>query len=144
MDDWLAAEPLIKARLADQVPDVAVLSVADLAGVVERGQVTPAIHVLYAGDVPLKEAPGTADRSAGQITDQRWVVVIATRSAKDMVGGSGARELAGPIIARALAALRGWTPAGFTRPLRRGAGMPTKYSAGYAYFPFQFLLRIVE
>ncbi len=144
MNDWLAAEPLIKARLEDQVPDVTVLAAADLAGVTERQQITPAVHLLYGGDVPVREAVGTAERGAGQITDQRWVVVIATRSARDVVGGSGARQLAGPIVAQTLDALRGWTPDGFTRPLRRGSGMPPKYSPGFAYFPFQFLLRIVE
>lgn len=145
MDDYLAAERLIKARLEEQAQDAkAVFSAVDLNGVTERSQVTPAVHVLYGGDVPVREAPGTANRGQMQITDQRWVIVVAVRSAKDVQGGSGARELAGPIIAQALAALRGWKPAGFDRPLRRGSGMPPRYTPGFAYFPFQFLLRIVE
>lgn len=52
-NDFLAMEPLlvqiVRDAVAGQVPAVHVLTEADLKGVEEAKQFTPAVHVLYGG-----------------------------------------------------------------------------------------------
>lgn len=136
MDNYLSAESLIIERLRTQVTGVrAVLSAADLAGVEEAKQVTPALHVLYDGDDLGDRAADGADG----IVRQRWLVIVAVRNARGQASGAGAREVAGPIILQVLAALGGWQPDEEHGELVRiAAPRPAFSPGGFAYFPLAF------
>lgn len=138
---YLDAEQLIIDQLKLRVPDVrAVFSTAELVGVEEAAQVTPALHVIYDGD----RLAGSAGRGAAQTVYQQWIVVVAVRSARDQRGGSGARYNAGPIINDALAALSGWQPSNLHGPLQRvQAPLPGYSQGGFGYFPLAFESAIV-
>lgn len=139
--DYLAAESLIVERLRDQVQDLrAVLSAADLAGVEERSQVTPALHVLYYGD----RLGATQGHNAGQIVYQQWLVVVSVRNARGQVSGQAARSDAGPIMAQVIGAMLGWQPSVDFRPFGRvTAPRPSYRPGGYAYFPLAFEAQIM-
>ncbi len=141
MADYLAAEGLIVGRLEASLGAQvrAVFSAADLAGVAEQAQITPAVHVVYDGDRLGDEA----GRHRAQQVYQRWLVIVAVRNAKGQATGKGARESAGPIISAVLAALQGWQPSPDHQPLRRiDAPRPVFSPGGFAYFPLAFETRI--
>ncbi len=135
MADYLAAEPLIIQRLQSQIANMAVLSAADLADVVEAQQTTPAIHVLYDGD-RLVDAQG---RGQAQAVAQRWMIVIAVRNARDQGKGGKARGTAGPHLDAALKTLSGYELSTGHGALKRvPAPRPVYSKGGFAYFPLAF------
>jgi hypothetical protein len=146
LDNYLAAEELIKARLAEklsEVPALNILSAADLDGVKEASQVTPAVHVMYFDD----EVPGSdgdaALKSRHQKTQQLWAVILVVRNVRDKTG-QASREDAGLLISTLLDTLQGWKPSAEHGPLRRRkAPFRTTYRNGFAYFPFLFSTQIV-
>ena len=143
--DYLAAEPLIVTRLRGEVagvPSAHVLTAADLSGVEARAQHTPALHVIYDGDEPLGES-GQSDAGDVQITWQRWLVVVAVRSARDTTGGAGARALAGPLLVAVIQALAGWRPSADHSPLIRASAPRPAFDAGFAYYPQLYRTAIV-
>ncbi|ACL71489.1 conserved hypothetical protein [Thioalkalivibrio sulfidiphilus HL-EbGr7] len=138
---FLALEPLIEARLKAHLPaGVHVLTAADLAGVEERAQVTPAVHLIYRGYRP------TQDQGQGKIQEieQIWWTVVAVRSARDIKGGSGTREQAGPIIDAVLEALMGWRPIEGYLPLKLAPSAAPAYRAGFAYHPLGWTTRTTK
>lgn len=137
MNDFLAAEPLMAARLREELPEVTVLGARDLATVRESGQVTPALHLLLDRfDVGDQTPDGTAQEIV-----QQWLVILVVRSAEGVRGGAGAKGVAGPLLVRTIRALSGWLPPGgeFT-PLRhlRPALRPEYSPGGFLYFPLSF------
>jgi hypothetical protein len=135
--NYLAAESLLIAHLRQQAPEVrAVLSAADLSGVDESAQQTPALHVLYDGDAPGDEAGDGHSQEALQ----RWMVVIAVR---ELRGPGLERERAGQIIAQVLSALGERRPDALSG-LRRIAGPgPLRTEGGYAYYPLLYTFPVV-
>lgn len=132
--DYLALEPLLIARISATVSGLqAVQGVADLASLADKQQITPAVYVIYLGDIV-----GTMAGNA-QPTDQVWAVVPTVYYADPSDTGEGARRLAGPLITRTLAALSNWRPRQDMKPLRRMASStPAAYDNGYGYFPLLF------
>ena len=140
--DYLGAEPLLLERLREQVEGVrAVLSAADLAGVAESKQPTPALHVLYGGYTPGEQLKGSQGRV--QASHQRWVVVVAVRNLRTPHTGEDARGEAGPLLSAVLEALQGWRPSAEHTPLELAAGPAPGFSKGYGYFPLAFATRVV-
>lgn len=138
-DDYLAAEGRIRDHLETELADLAglkVLSAADLAGVTEGAQHTPALHVIYMGDaVPQADA---VDQPY-QVLRQRWMVVVAVRNARTQRSGQAVREDAGPILSRVIRALSGWRPGqGLGALARTTAPAPAFTPGGFGYFPLQF------
>ncbi|MFM9881201.1 MAG: hypothetical protein ACKVOO_12425 [Burkholderiaceae bacterium] len=137
-ENFLALEPLLAARLteqlADLVPKVKVLHAADLAGVSEEQQFTPAVHLLYRGH-RTSETP--TNGNAARI-EQTWLAVVATRNAKTLRSGEAARVDAGLIARRVLRALMGFKPALLSKPLRLAEGIEPGYSGGFIYLPLAF------
>lgn len=135
---FLDAEKRLIRRLEAKVkPHVrAVLSAADLAGVQESEQITPALHVILQGYRPTRE------QGSGLIQEieQTWLVVAAVRNVR---GIPDAREDAGPILDAVLRALLGWRPdAGWT-PFQLAAAPRPGFSRGFLYFPLAFTTKIV-
>lgn len=139
-NDFLAVEPHLLARLKDAMaglsPAVHVLTAADLAGVKETAQRTPAVHLVWGGFKPLESRP---DGKQVRL-DHTWLVVTAVRNVAGTKAGAAARAEAGPLMARAGAALMGFRPPGVAGPMRMTATQSAYYSAGFMYLPLAFLV----
>jgi len=136
MADALSAWTPICNRVKDQVPALkAVLPAWDLASVVERSQITPAVFVVYDGSEPSDQASnGTKVLEA-----QRFVVVLVVRNAADTLGGTGVAGEAETLRAGVINALSGWKPTPEHRPMTRARGnYRPHYTPGFAYLPTTF------
>lgn len=144
--NYFAAEQAIVDRLKAEVPGIMkVYTPFDLQGVVESSQASPALHVVYSGDVVGGTNPGPqAGAGAAKVVDQRWLVVLAVRTAAaQLQDTSEIRTKAGVIVPAILDALQGWQPAQWMRPLARVGGPTAGYSSSFAYFPFLFEGRVI-
>lgn len=121
---------LLTAAVAGLRPAVQVLTAADLANVKEAAQHTPALHVIMDGFVPQAEADPRLLRLAHRI-----FVIAAVRNVATQRSGSAARREAGPLLARAMAALLGEKLPGTTRPLTAARAPAGDYRAGFFYLP---------
>ena len=142
-DSLMALEGQLMARLSEQLADlgfkVHVMAAADLAGVTEATQPTPAVHVIYQGYRVVES------QSSGRVAriEQTWLATVATRNLKDLRTGSAARAHAGLIAARVVGALMGFKPAAVAKPLRLAEGPGAGFSDGHAYFPLAFVAELV-
>lgn len=149
--DYFGAEAAIEARLKELVTDVPakhVFTPFSVADMMESSQPSPSIHLIYAGDIVQNSgnaAPGVSRPGlTRQPIDQRWLVVLAVRSAKAQLQDTAEiRSKAGVIIPKVLDALQGWAPVEWMRPLSRVGGPSAGYSSSFAYFPFMFEGRII-
>lgn len=143
LDRWnyLELEGLILARLQEVGYNhpVSYFSAADLEGVWENSQHTPAFHVLFWGDAfPQGEGNQSTSRTAYKAV-QRWMVVVAVRNVTQQRTGEAARTEAGPLLTTAHLALAGWVPVSTGKqtwkPMRRVTpGVVSLYRDGFAYF----------
>lgn len=142
LDNLMLLEPQIMARLNEQldgvIPKVHVLAAADLAGVTEATQVTPAVHVVYQN---YRVVESRSDGTAARI-EQTWLTIIATKNVKDTRSGAAARADAGLIAARVAKALMGFKPEAASKPLRLAQGPGAGFSNGYAYLPLAFVAEL--
>lgn len=143
--NYFAAEAAIVARLQEKVSGITkIYTPFDLQGVVESSQASPALHVVYSGDLVGGTNPGPqAGAGAAKIVDQRWLVVLAVRTAAaQLQDTTEIRTKAGVLIPAILGALQGWQPVEWMRPLARVSGPSAGYSSSFAYFPFLFEGRV--
>ncbi len=142
IDNLMMLEAPLMERLADQLadlsPKVHVLAAADLAGVTEATQVTPAVHVVYQG---YRIVESRSDGSAARL-EQTWLATVATKNMKNTRSGAAARADAGLIAARVAKALMGHRPLGTTKPLRLAEGPAAGFSNGYGYLPLAFVAEL--
>jgi hypothetical protein len=142
-NNFLAPEPHIvqrlKAALAGRVPAVHVLTAAELAGVKESSQLTPAVHVVWNGFKVLETRP---DGAVARL-DHTWLIVTAVRNAADTRTGAAARRDAGELMARAGAALMGFRPPNTVGPMRLAPAPAAGYSGGFQYLPLAFLVETI-
>jgi hypothetical protein len=137
-NNFLEPEPHIVARLqealADLQPAVHILTAAQLAGVKENAQHTPAVHVVWGGFRVLES------RSDGKLArlDHTWLVVAAVRNVQGTRSGAASRAEAGQLAARAGAALMGFRPPNVAGPMRLAPAPAAGYSAGFMYLPLAF------
>ncbi len=128
MDDYLAAEPLIVARLEDQIPDVTIRSTWGMPKFQEAPDTPPAILLVLENDTPGEM---TIDGGA-QLVHQTWTCVVLV---------SDAANEAGPLLSQVIQAMNGWVPPGEQfSPFRRvKSGMTHDYSPSTVlYFPLAF------
>ncbi len=142
--DYFAAETAIVARLKEMVTEVPanhVFTPFGLDGMMENSQPSPALHIIYAGDVVTTDSAGQRTK---QLIGQRWLIVLAVRNAKaQLKDTTEIRAAAGLIVPKLLDALQGWAPVEWMRPLGRVGGPAAGYSSAFAYFPFMFEGRII-
>lgn len=140
--NYFEAEDAIVQRLTTAVPEAAsVLTPFSIGDMVESSQPSPAIHVIYGGDVVAGNEAGQGTR---RTIDQRWLVVIAVRTPRAQLQSTiEIRSLAGLLVPKVLGALQGWAPTAWMRPLGRVGGPAAGYSSSFAYFPFMFEGRII-
>lgn len=142
INNYFGAEDAIVKRLTEQVPELkAVLTPFSIGDMVESSQPSPAVHVIYGGDVVSGNETGNGAR---RTIDQRWLVVLAVRTPKaQLQNTSEIRVLSGELIPKVLRSLQGWAPVEWMRPLGRVSGPAAGYSSSFAYFPFMFEGRII-
>lgn len=140
MDDYLALEPLLKARIQAVVPQgTRVVSIAELGDWKSRAQLAPAVFVGYARDRLDSEAGGS-----NQAWLQEWWTVVGVRNARNMPGGDALRQQAGPLLATLMQALGGWSEdTTVYRKLRRQNPPQVQYYPGYAEFPQVWQTRVM-
>lgn len=137
---FLSLEAALVERLAATLPSaVQVLTAADLAGVAEGSQPTPAVHVVYDSGAIKQRTP---DGRAAKV-EQLWYVVIAVRNVRGVRSGSDARFEASALADQVLAALMGWQVAATQQPLMLSGLPKTQYSAGFMYLPLAFRAEVV-
>ena len=127
LEDGIVA--LLKAAVADMTPAVHVLTAAELEGVRENAQLTPALHVVSDGFRPVEGGHKVARLA------HTWYVVAAVRNAATQRSGAAARRQAGPLLARAMAALLSVQLPGTARPLELAPAPRGRYAAGFYYLP---------
>jgi len=137
MTDYLAAEPLIVARIQAKVAGLNLKTVIDIANIedaFEYQQGFPAVFVSYYGDI----IGANAGDGAGQIVQQSYVVMPAVQNVRDTLGNSAARREVGPILFAVNEALLGWPPSADHGPLRKATSPRAPNKPGLAYFPQVF------
>lgn len=139
MDNYLAIENALIERLRLEVPAFFdVLGWADLPSVRDSSLPDSAALVIYDGDIIPTGANTSAGKGAVQKVMQRWMVVVAVRNVRDMLGGADARTDAGLLITQVLKALSGWQPLPESRELVRVNAPKPDFIDGFGYFPLAF------
>jgi hypothetical protein len=134
LDSEAAIVERLRTKLAGTEPAVHVLTAADLAGVTEEKQLTPAVHVIYRGYRVLQ---ARADGSVAKVAIT-WLAVTATRNVRGLASGASARVDAAALFARVFKALGGFMPPGATTPMRAATPPLAGFSAGLQYVPAAF------
>ena len=116
-NDFMATEAHIVQRLKDALKDVSpqvhVLTAAELAVTKEESQPTPAVHVVWNG---FRVLDSRVDGAEAHL-EHTWMVVTAVRNVSQLKSGAAARLQAGPLMARAGAALMGFRPPNVASPM---------------------------
>lgn len=119
---------------------------ADLAGVKDSTQITPAVHIVYLGAKPGAQlrSDSPLPPPAAVAWDQDWLTVVVVRSAKDPKQLTGAMTAAGPLVGQLLRTLAGWKATDGVMPLESvPAGVPPLPSAaGTLYVPLRWRARV--
>ena len=135
-NNFMALEPrlkeLLEAAVQGLTPAVHVLTPADMAGVSEEKQRTPAVHLVYAG-YRIAERKVNIARLV-----HTWYVIAVTKNVATVKSGQAARADAGPLLALAVGALIGEQVAGASKPLELVTPPKPYYSTGFQYLPAAF------
>lgn len=140
MIDWLDTGRLIAARLHEQMPELAdVQEAVSVATIEELTPAVPAALIIWDGD----DVVDTAGRGLMQSVHQRWMVVLAVRSAASSNTGEGIVRAAGPLLPKLMRALGGWEPSPGHDPLVRiTSPLKPGFLAGYGYYPIAYKTRV--
>ena len=120
---------LLQAAVAGMSPKVHVLTAADLEGVKENAQLTPALHVLSNGFAPIESGYHIARLR------HTWYVVAAVRNVATQRSGAAARREAGPLLACAISALLSERLPGTDKPIELAAAPRGGGRGGFYYLP---------
>lgn len=140
-EDYFAAEQPIVDLLMTAIPEVhnRVFTVNDLDKVTNESQTTPALHVLYGGDILGR----CGSNGQAQQFDQIWIVVLVVDNAAAQRSGAKIRVVAGPIIFKLLRVLEGFVPLeGHCEALHRIEAAEAIYKSGLVAFPFAFTTKL--
>lgn len=144
--DYLAAGPLIEARIVDQVPTIKrVEGIADLTALLAdeaefEKQISGKLPAVFVGFDGETIGDMTGDGSA-HVAAQRWLVVLAVGNYRRSDTNKGVVDAAGPLLAQLMTPLNGWKPLGFTELIRQPAPRPG-YRAGVGFFPLVFTTNV--
>lgn len=141
-ENWLAAEPLLVARVKAQATGLrAVYTASELVALEgpsdPRAAALPAAHVLYGGDQIVE----TTANGEASVIDQIWCVALVARNDRD---AAALRAEVGPLVSQVFQAVAGWDCgiAGM-RPFRRAriTNMPRFNASKKAIYPLFFAAR---
>ncbi len=138
----LDLEAAISERLATELAGqgIHLYTTDTLAGVEERSQQTPAVHIMFEGY--SVEDTLRSDARAARVR-QEWAIVIATRNAANTDTGQAARQDAGRIALAVAKALMGFKPPQAAGPLTLTGSASTTHNAGFVYLPLRFSIATV-
>lgn len=136
----LDAGPLFDARLKARCPTAEdnIFSTEDLAGVKEKSQVAPALHIVLHSYQPLSD-----DEGSGTRWREIWLVVAVVKNARQKVGSEAVRNAAAGLLAEVVAALDGWRCPGAVGLVRAIAPPNPLITDGFGYFPLAFEVQTV-
>lgn len=145
-DNFLLLEDVLLAQLeaafATPTPSgqkVKILTAADLNGVAEEHQLTPAVHLVYQG---YNITEPRHDSKAARI-EQTWLTIVATTNKTNLKTGKAARSDAGHIAQRVIQALMGFKPLDVAKPLRLANAPAAGFNNGFQYLPLAFTAELV-
>lgn len=107
----------------------------DVAGIKEKDQVTPALHVLLASYRPVDQDDGDG------LWDEIYIVYAVVRHAAQRERTAGQMQAAQPLLQETLNALCAWRPAASSRELTLVPPPQPNFSDHNAYFPLAFKAR---
>lgn len=132
-NNFMGLEPhlvaLLKKALEGKSPAVHVLTAAELAGVQEVKQHTPAVHLVYGG-YRIAEDIGSAWR-----LEHTWYAVTAVRNLAQVKSGAAGRQDAGAIATTVALALADAQVDGAAEPLTLITPPGPSHSAPFTYLP---------
>ena len=138
MNDFLSAEPLIIQRLKDKAGIANVFSTVDLQGVSEKSQLTPAVHVVYGGYIPVAKA-GNPDVMR---IEQSWMLIVTVRNVSATNEATAVNQEAGPHILNVIQALQGYRLSPDHSQLELKKPPAPLIRAGLGYYPILFTTKI--
>lgn len=109
----------------------------EMTQIIEGKQVTPALYVIYAGEV-VQDSSRTQTLEA-----HRFYVVLTVKNAADQRTAGMLHTAAGIYLPRVKSALKDFTPQGTTGPLKQVTPPAPYYSSGFAYFPLMFEAQVL-
>ena len=115
-----------------------IFTTEDLAGVKEKGQVTPALHVVLHSYRPLSDDDGSGSR-----WQEVWLVVAVVKNVRQNAGTGAIRNAAAALLAEAVAALDGWRCPGALGLVRAIDPPAPLITDGFGYFPLAFAVQTV-
>jgi hypothetical protein len=136
----LESGPLLEARLKAACPAAGdnVFTAADLAGVREKSQITPALHLVLHSYRPLSD-----DGGSDSLWRETWLVIVVVKNARQNVGTTALREAASPLLKEAIAALDGWKCPGAIGLVRAIDGPVPLFTDSFGYLPLAFAVNTV-
>ena len=141
VENFYAAEPLLIARLRDQLPgSLKTIDSADLlAGVENIAKYLDAVFIMPS---PM-DAVDSSEQGGVVVDKQDFQVTVCVGHIKDVVNPAATDQAAGDIMFQAFKALAGFQPgAGFQEVRYIGRGAPY-YGRGYAEYPLYFSVTAV-
>lgn len=138
--DLLASGPHIEARLRAKCRTAGdnVFTTASLAGVKEKSQVTPALHLVLHSYQPLSN-----DGSGNSRWRLIWLVIAVVRNARQNAGAAPIQGEAGDLLAESIGALDGWRCPDTSKNMEAIDPPPTLIADGFGYFPLAFAVEVV-
>lgn len=136
----LDAGSFLEDRLRSQCASVGgnVFTTESLAGVKERAQVTPALHLVLHG---YEKADGK--NGSGTLWKEIWLVVAVVKNARQGPAQQAAlRAAAAPILVEVLAGLDGWRCPGAASLVNSLSPPKPLYTDSFGYFPLAFELAV--
>ncbi len=133
MNDYLEVEPLIIARLKEELSDVQILSSWGQPVIKESPELPPSVMLFLEDDQPAEAVAA----GKNQKIEQRWLALVVVREPE---------QEAGPLIARVIRSLAGWRPEGGRfAPFQRirTSFLPDFSPNGFFYFPLSFTTTFV-
>jgi hypothetical protein len=136
----LDAGPLLEARLKAVCKAAGdnIFTTADLAGVKEKTQVTPALHLVLHSYRPTADVGG-----ADSLWREVWLVVAVVKNARQNVGTAALREAASPLLKETVAALDGWRCPGAVGVVRAIDPPNPLFTDAFGYLPLAFAVDTV-
>ena len=127
-------------RLKSRCPSATagVFSTADLAGVKEKSQKHPALHVVLHSYRPLSNDGGPTSKWA-----EIYLVIAVVKNAQQNVGAEAVRNEAVSLLAEVVAALDGWRCPGCIGEVRAIDPPNPLITDSFGYFPLAFAVESV-
>lgn len=134
--------PLLEARLRAICTTAGdnIFQTEDLAGVKERSQVTPAVHLVLHSYEPAGD-----DNGDSTLWRAVWIVVVAVKHQRQGVGARAVRESspASTLLQEVIGALDGWYCPGTVGRVRAIKPPAPLITDGFGYFPLAFAVESV-